>query len=121
MSSDPVLFKSPRDRGIYVKVKLPPGFDDTQYRRVDDLAQQVYEIANDTGPASFANFPVDNTGLVAILIAQQCCYDEEEWARVTDMGRAVLYLMYGETVRGTCITLNDRSRKMVNEKKINNV
>jgi hypothetical protein len=109
--TDPVLFKSPRDKGIYVKVQLPPGSDGMQYRMVDELAKQVYEIANDTGPAKFVDFPIDTVGLVAINIAQQCCYDEEEWSRVTDMGRAVLFLLCGH------VPLNDRSMKFVREKK----
>lgn len=112
--SDPVLLKSPRDKNVYVKVKLPPGFDVTQYRRVDALAKQVYEIANDTGPARFVDYPIDNAGLVAIMIAQQCCHDEEEWGRVTDMGRAILHLSYGESV---IIPLNDRSMKFIRDKK----
>jgi hypothetical protein len=112
-----VLFKSPRDHNIFVKVVLPPGFDDTQYRRVDVLARQVYEIANDTGPSRFVDYPIDNTGLVALMIAQQCCRDEMEWSRVTDMGRAILYLMYGETVHGGHVSLNDMSMKLIRERK----
>ena len=119
MSGGTVLFRSPRgDRGVFVRIGLPPDFDETQFRRVDDLAKQVYEIANETGPARFVDYPIDNTGLVALMVAQKCCNDEAEWSRVTDMSRAVLHLKYGENINGRqqCVSLNDASMKFVREK-----
>ena len=116
-----VAFRSPRgDRSLFVKVSLPPDFDETQYRKVDELAKQVYEIANGTGPATFKEFPSDVTALVAIMVAQQCCADEDEWNRVTDLGRATLFLTYGDVFFvekfGVCIPLNGRSMAFVKEK-----
>jgi hypothetical protein len=112
-----VTFRSPRDHaGIYVKVEVPTNFDQTQFRRVDTLAKQVYEIANGTGPATFSNFPIDDTSLVAVMLAQKCCLDGDEWKRVTDMGRAVLYLHWPDAH----IALNDACMKFIKEKKTMN-
>jgi hypothetical protein len=116
-SDGTVLFKSPRDHGIYVKVQLPPNFDTTQFHKVNELAKQVYDIANGTGNVSFRDFPVDQTALVAVMIAQQCCRDEDEWKRVTELGRAIVFLLYGEVVQGRKILLTEESMRFIREKK----
>jgi len=112
--SGTVLFKSPRDHGVYVKVLLPDHFDEKDYRKVDQLALQVYEIANGTGPSKFEDFPLDRIGIVALIIAQQCCRDQKEWANVTDMARAVLLAMYPDgSIEGKEISMTEGCRRFI--------
>jgi hypothetical protein len=82
-----VAFRSPRHPGVYVRVKLPDGFDFTKFRKVDELAIRVHEIAN--GCAA-NDLPPDKTSIVAIMVALQCCRDENEWSRVVDLARTVI-------------------------------
>ena len=114
MAANDVLFSSPRDKGLFVKVGLPPGFDVGQYRKVDELAKKVYEIANNTGPATFKDFPLNSYGIVALMVAQKCCYNEAEWNRVANVSKAVLFLTYGDKVRG--LSLNEETLRYIGDK-----
>ena len=112
-----VLFRMPgcEKPGMYVKVTVPPGFDGGEkYRRVDELAPRVLEVAD--GWASIRDLMtpegrVDDAALVAVLVAQTSCRSVDDLRSIESVGRALMHIANPKIY----IPLADLDRKLVAE------
>lgn len=81
-----VLMNSPRHPRVYVRINVPVIFE--QYREVDEVARLAVEIMNHR--ASFATFPLDAIGFIAIKLAITEAADIYEINRGKAMMQAIM-------------------------------